>query len=442
MLGSGVSGSAAAALACRQGHRVTVYDEDATDPGRLLSMGAGVVSGAWDPGLLEGVDLVVTSPGFPERSLPITETLERGVPVWSEIEFAWRALQDTPVVAITGTNGKTTVTTLTTEMLSASGIRAVAAGNIGTALSDVVDQGWEVAVVETSSFQLRFIDRFHPRSAAVLNVAADHLDWHGSFPSYAAAKARIYERQEPDDLLVYDCDDVGASDLVSAAHSTLHPVSARSLPSGGSGVSGGELHLPELDVPLDSLGSTDPAHIVDLAAAGVLAIDRGATAEAVFRVMSDFRPGAHRRVRVATVGGIDYVDDSKATNPHAALAAIRAYPSVVLIAGGLAKGLDLTPLATAENLVAVVGVGTAGPELVTAAGERGHAASGMEEAVRLASSLARPGDTVLLAPGGASFDQFGSYSERGDAFAAAVARLESPEENMTDVTAPDPTHRP
>src|SRR5688572_18329655 len=147
-------------------------------------MGAGAVSGAWDSGLLNGVDLVVTSPGFPERSLPVVETLEAGVPLWSEIEFAWRAIDDRPVVAVTGTNGKTTVSSLAARILQTSGVEAVDLGNIGTPLSDVVDMPWEVAVVEVSSFQLRFIDRFHPRSAALLNIAADHLDWHGSVAAY------------------------------------------------------------------------------------------------------------------------------------------------------------------------------------------------------------------------------------------------------------------
>ena len=424
VLGAGVSGRAAASLARRRGHAVTVYDEADLDPTALLDLGVGLVSGGWDGILLDGVDVVVASPGFSERSLPLVETMEAGVPIWSEIEFAWRALDGRPVVAVTGTNGKTTVTGLTAEMLEASGIAAVAAGNIGTAFSDVVEADWEVAVVEVSSFQLRFIDRFHPRAAAILNIAADHLDWHGSVQSYAAAKARIFERQEPADLLVYDADDEGASAAASRAASVLHPVSARRRPPGGSGVSEGRLHLPGVSVPLEELGSIDPAHVVDLAVAAVLALDQGAEPGAVSQVIREFRPGSHRRTPVRTVGGVVYVDDSKATNPHAALAAIDAYESVVLIAGGLAKGLDLAPLARMPNVKAVVGLGTAGPELVAAAPAEGHLAASMGEAVQLAASLAAPGDTVLLAPGAASFDQFRSYAERGEAFAAAVGALE------------------
>jgi UDP-N-acetylmuramoylalanine--D-glutamate ligase len=427
VLGAGVSGVAVAGLARRHGHVVTVYDESRVMPGPLLELGVGVVSGGWEAALLDGVDLVVASPGFSERSLPVVETLELGIPIWSELEYAWRLLEDRPVVAVTGTNGKTTVTRLTATMLAESGIATVAAGNIGTALSDVVEEEWEVAVVEASSFQLRFIDRFHPPSAALLNLASDHLDWHGSPQAYASAKARIFERQTTGDLLVFDADDPGASAAVRRAVATLHPVSASHHPEGGSGVEAGELVLPALKVPVDDLGSADPAHVVDMAAAAVLALDRGAGPDAVLATLRGFRPAAHRRAVVGTVKGVTYVDDSKATNPHAALAALAAYPSVVLIAGGLSKGLDLTPLARSDNLVALVGIGTSGPELARAAGDMGHTAGSMDEAVDLAAALAGPGDTVLLAPGAASFDQFHSYAERGDSFVSAVRRLEKQE---------------
>ncbi len=423
ILGTGVSGRAAARLATRHGHSVTLFDEHHPDPGGLLDMGVGLVSGAWDSGLLDGVDVVVASPGFSERSLPVVETLESGVPIWSEIEYAWRFWKDAALVAITGTNGKTTVTELTTRMLSMSGVSAIPAGNIGTALSDVVEEPAQVVVVEVSSFQLRFIDRFHAPAAALLNIAPDHLDWHGSVDSYAAAKARIFENQVAGDLLVFDADDPGASRAVRSAPSTLHPVSARSHPGGGSGVSGEDLEVGPLRIPLAELGSSDAVHVVDMTAAAVLALDQGANPEAVGRVMREFVPGSHRRQVIGTVAGVVYVDDSKATNPHAALAAIAAYPSVVLIAGGLAKGLDLRPLAEAPNVRAVLAIGSAAPDLLAAAGSRGEPADSMEEAVRRAAGLAGPGDTVLLAPGAASFDQFESYGQRGDAFAAAVRRL-------------------
>ncbi len=179
VLGAAVSGRAAARLAIRAGQRVTVWDADPAATARLTSEGIPAVGGSWSADLLEGVDLVVVSPGIPEKALPVVETLESRVTLWSEVEFAWRQLE-APVVAVTGTNGKTTVTSLIADMLGRSGLATVAAGNIGTALSDVAGGAWDVVVLEVSSFQLRFTERFRPEVAVLLNVAPDHLDWHGS----------------------------------------------------------------------------------------------------------------------------------------------------------------------------------------------------------------------------------------------------------------------
>ena len=417
VLGAGVSGLAAARLARSREMAVTVYAEDAPDG--ALSEGFGVASGGWDPVLLNGVDLVVTSPGFSERALPIVEALEWGIPVWSEIEFAWRHL-DIPVAAITGTNGKTTVTEATSAMLEASGIDAPATGNIGSALSDHVDQGHEAVVVEVSSFQLRFCDTFHPAAAAITNVAVDHLDWHGSEHSYRSAKARIFMNQTGEDLLVFDADDEGASSLAADASSELFPVSGSRLPVGGGGLDGPRLVIGELSIAVDDLTSDDPTHLVNIASASALALRMGATAEGVARAAHLFSPGPHRRATVARSGGVAWVDDSKATNPHAALSSIRAHDSVVLIAGGLAKGLDVSPLAREPRVRLLLGIGAAGPDLVEVAGERGRLAGTLDRAVELAAELAIPGDTVLLAPGCASFDQFSSYAERGETFSRLV----------------------
>ncbi|MGH8952261.1 MAG: UDP-N-acetylmuramoyl-L-alanine--D-glutamate ligase [Acidimicrobiia bacterium] len=420
ILGAGVSGLAAARLARSREMAVTVYAEDA--PNGALQEGFGVASGGWDPVLLNGVDLVVTSPGFSERALPIVEALEWGIPVWSEIEFAWRHL-DIPVAAITGTNGKTTVTEATSAMLAASGIDAPATGNIGSALSDHVDQGHEAVVVEVSSFQLRFCQTFHPAAAAITNVAVDHLDWHGSEHSYRSAKARIFMNQTGEDLLVYDADDEGASSLAANAPSELFPVSGARLPVGGGGLDGSRLVIGELSIAVDELTSDDPTHLVNMASASALALRMGATAEGVARAAHLFSPGPHRRATVARSGGVAWVDDSKATNPHAALSSIRAHDSVVLIAGGLAKGMDVSPLAREPKVRLLLGIGAAGPDLVEVAGERGRLAETLERAVELAAELAIPGDTVLLAPGCASFDQFNSYAERGETFGRLVSEI-------------------
>lgn len=423
VLGAAVSGTAAARLGRRLGYSVTVYDQRPEAGAGLVAEGIGTVTGRWDPDILTGIDLVVSSPGVPLRAAPITDAREAGVPVWSEIEFAWRQL-DALVVAVTGTNGKTTVTEATAAMLAASGISTAAVGNIGTPLSAVTEDAYDVIVVEVSSFQLELTDAFHPETAVLLNLAPDHLDWHPSYAAYVAAKARVFANQEANDLLIYDADDPGVGPVAARAPGRRHPVSGRSRPAGGSGPAAGSLHLPGVSVPLGSLTSPDPMLVVDLAAAAVAAIEQGARAEAVAEVCRRFRPGSHRRERIAEVGQVVYVDDSKATNPHAALASIGSFKSVVLIAGGLSKGLDLDPLVRAPNVRFVVAIGTAAPSLIEAAGENRSAfASTMDEAVSVAAGRAQAGDTVLLAPGCASFDMFEDYAARGSAFVTAVRAM-------------------
>lgn len=417
VLGAGISGLAAGRLARRAEMAVAIYDES---PGtRALEEGFGLATGIWDPGLLTGVDLVVASPGFSERSLPIVEALEAGIPVWSEIEFAWHHLSS-PVAAVTGTNGKTMVTEAAASMLDASGIDAPATGNIGAPLSDFTDRTYDALVVEVSSFQLRFTEEFHPVAAGITNVATDHLDWHGSLQSYRGAKARIYANQTAEDLLVYDYEDEGATELASYAPCELVPVSGHRLPEGGSGVENGQLVLRGLRLDIRELTSSDPIHLVNLAMAGELALRMGATPDGVGEGAISYQPGAHRRSLVLERDGVAWVDDSKATNPHAALASIGAHDSVILIAGGLAKGLDLTPLGTDPSVRMALGIGEAGPTIVEAAGEKGRLAGTLDIAVEMAAQAARAGDTVLLAPGCASFDQFESYGARGDHFAELV----------------------
>jgi UDP-N-acetylmuramoylalanine--D-glutamate ligase len=401
---------------------VTLYDESPAEG--AVGLDLGLASGSWDPVLLTGIDLVIASPGFSERSRPVVDVLESGVPIVSEIEFAYRHLQS-PIAAVTGTNGKTSVTEATAAMLDASGLDAPATGNIGAPLSDFTDAGYDALIVEVSSFQLRFTETFHPVAAAITNVAVDHLDWHGSPQSYREAKSRIYANQGASDLLVYDADDEGASTLAAGAPSQLFPVSGRRLPAGGGGFDGRALVVGDVVVDVADLKSQDPIHLVNLACAGALALRMGATPEGVASGAIDFEPGAHRRAIVAESGGITWVNDSKATNPHAAIASIRAHGSVILIAGGLAKGNDLTPLVEEENVRLIIGIGEAGPDLVALAGDRGRLAGTLEIAVEMAAGAAVAGDTVLLAPGCASFDQFSSYVARGDRFAELLdERLE------------------
>ena len=418
VLGAAVSGIAAARLAARLGHRVTVYDRDPGVAPDVIAHGIAALAGQWDRGNLDGVDLVVASPGFPERSVPITDAYEEGVAVESEIEFAWRHL-DLPTVAVTGTNGKTTVTGLVAEMLRGSGIDALEVGNIGHPLSDVVGSGTEAIAVEVSSFQLQLCRSFRPDVAVITNIAEDHLDWHGSAASYRSAKARIGMNQGPDDLIIFPESEKEAAE--AASHSRARPVP---IPVGrvvdGLGVGADAIHLGGATVPLEEMRTTEPPFLIDIVLAAAAAGGIGGSPEAAAEVARRFEPGAHRRKRVLTHAGVDYIDDSKATNPHAAIAAIDSYESVILIAGGLAKGLDIATIVSRPSIRRAFVMGESAAILASAAPDRTEIVDSMDEAVRRAVEVAVAGDVVLLSPGGASFDMFESYQERGDRFSSAV----------------------
>jgi len=423
VIGAAVSGRAAAALLRTSGETVVVYD---ADPAAVRGVAADRVhGGAWDRSLLHDVDLVVTSPGVPEHAPPIQDSLNAGIPLWSELELGFRHVE-APIAAVTGTNGKTTVTDLAARMLQASGLRAAAVGNIGDPLSAVAGEPWDALAVEASSFQLRFVDTFHARVAVLLNLAPDHLDWHGSFQAYATAKARILERQTDDDLVVFDADDPGAVTAVVGVRAARRlPVSGLALPAGGWGPVDDLLVLGDLKIPLETMPRTDAVMLVDVAAAAAAARHLGATADGIREAATGYAAGPHRRQVVGVWDGVTWIDDSKATNPHAALAAIRDHDSVVLIAGGRNKGLDVSSIPLEPNLRLVVAIGEAASELAGAGGPV-KVADSLEEAVAIADETARPGDTVLLAPGCASFDMFRSYAERGERFAAIVrSRKES-----------------
>lgn len=424
VVGAGVSGRAAAALASGLGDEVMVFDRKAEAVADLASS-YPTATGDWSSELLDRADRVVASPGVPEHAPEVRDALMAGVPVISEVELA-ASIAEAPIVAVTGTNGKTTVTGLITAMLGAAGKKAVATGNIGTAFAEVAGGPWDVFVVEVSSFQLRFTERFHPRVAVLLNIAEDHLDWHGTLRAYSAAKSMIFQNQDANDLLIYDIDDPGASAAVAGASSKLLPVSGTRRPDGGSGPDGDRLVTSGGSLPLGKM--LDPSFIVDVAAAAAAADWFGASLDSLAGVISAFEPGPHRRTRVGSWNGVDWIDDSKATNPHAALAAVAAYPSVVLIAGGRNKGLDLSPLVRAATVKHLVAIGEAADSLVAAGGpDRVTRAASMTGAVAAAAAFAVTGDTVLLAPGCASFDMFQSYSARGDAFAEAATALHIPE---------------
>lgn len=419
VVGSAVSGQAAARLARRQGHEVAVYDTKAAAVATLRDESIEVHSGRWSPRLTKGFDAFIASPGISPAAEPLVQARDARVPIWSELEYGSRFL-DGPYVAVTGTNGKTTTVVAAAAMLEASGLKAVAAGNVGTAVSSVADEPWDVVVIEASSFQLAFIEDFHPSAAGILNVAPDHLDWHGSFDAYASAKGRIFENMVAGDLLAFDADDPGATDLVAAAAISAVPCSGRTAPESGWGPVGNHLVVDgrELSQP-----AIDGAFRLDLTIAAALAFHAGATVDGVESVMRSFVPGAHRRHLVARHRGVNWVNDSKATNPHAAVAAASSYDSVVLIAGGRNKGLDLGSMSGVPSVRAVVAYGEAAEELAAADPDRTTAVDSLADAVAAADQIAIAGDTVLLAPGCASFDQFESYAQRGEVFSELVRQL-------------------
>jgi UDP-N-acetylmuramoylalanine--D-glutamate ligase len=374
--------------------------------------------------------------------------------VWGEVELAWR-LRDpekpAPWLAVTGTNGKTTTVQMLEAMLRADGLRAVACGNVGLPLVEAVmdPEPYDVLAVELSSFQLHYTSSMQAESAAVLNVAEDHLDWYDDMESYAADKGRIYSGVER--ACIYNVEDPVTEQLVIEAD-VQEGARAVGFTLGTPAVSmlglvddvlADRAFIEERQTTaaelctLDDLATNAPHYIANALAAAALARSHGVSTGAVRRALRDFRPDGHRIALVAVVDDVTWIDDSKATNPHAALASLQAYDPVVWVAGGLAKGARFDELVTAarDRLRGVVLLGRDAPVIREAlsrhapdvpvievsAGETAGEGP-MDRVVEEAAGLARPGDTVLLAPGCASMDMFANYGARGDSFAAAVHR--------------------
>ncbi|MGE9693391.1 UDP-N-acetylmuramoyl-L-alanine--D-glutamate ligase [Streptomyces sp. CH6] len=398
--------------------------------------------------LPEGTELVVTAPGW-QPDKPLFAAAEAaGVPVWGDVELAWRLRGPgaAPWLAVTGTNGKTTTVRMLAAILEAAGHRTAAVGNIGVSLLDAVlaEEPYDVLAVELSSYQLHWAPSVRPHSAAVLNLAPDHLDWHGSMAAYAADKGRVYEGNTV--ACVYNSADPATEELVRAADveegcRAVGFTLGTPRPSELGVVEG--LLVDRAFVPdrgqqaqeLAEVADVDPPaphNIANALAAAALARAFGVPATAVRDGLRAFRPDPHRIEHVATIGGVAYVDDSKATNTHAAEASLAAYEPIVWIAGGLAKGASFDELVrgAAKRLRAVVLMGRDralirealarhAPNVPVVDLDRADTGA-MSEAVREAAGLAESGDTVLLAPACASMDMFTNYNVRGDLFAEAV----------------------
>jgi UDP-N-acetylmuramoylalanine--D-glutamate ligase len=421
--GLGVSGLATAARLLSEGTDVVAADDDGGERTRRSAAELGVElvcapDGAALTALARTVGEIVVSPGVPACHRVFS--LDAPVPVIGEVELAWRRAT-CPIVAITGTNGKTTVTTLVQAMLEASGRRAVAAGNIGLPLLDAVGGDAEVVVAEVSSFQLALTTTFRPAVGAWLNFSADHLDWHSSVDAYRDAKTKLWANSGPGDVAVANNEDPvvrGASSVPRAQGAT---VCTFGVSGGDYTLRGGALVGPDGAgvARVDELTRTMPHDVVDALCALAAASAAGASPEGCRRGLLAFRGLPHRVELVGEANGVRFYDDSKATTPGAVLAAVEGCAPAVLIAGGRNKGLDLSVLgAVASRLRGVVAIGEATDEIAAAfAGAVAVArAPSMAGAVEAAFAMARPGDSVVLSPACASFDWYGSYAERGDDF--------------------------
>lgn len=456
VLGLGIAGYAAADNLTFLGAQVTAIDErdtlDLQEKKNILqTLGATVILG--EPLSLPAVsNLVVVSPGLPPSHPVIEAAIQNGIPVWGELEVAWRLrdLQNpAPWLCVTGTNGKTTTTLMLESMLQAAGLRAIAAGNIGRSLIEVVmdPDPYDVIAVEVGAPQLPFVYSMSPLASVCLNIAEDHVDHFGSMQEYVSTKAKIYERTQV--AAIYNSSDettlnmVREADVVEGCRAVGFTLA---VPMPGEFGVVEEFLIDRTFVENSRTEATELAEIDDVQpaalhnvanalAAAALARAYGIAPQAVKLGLQQFKPAAHRVAHVATVNGVKYIDDSKATNAHAAQTAIASFDNVIWIAGGDAKGQDFTELAqsVANKVKAVVLLGRDRDAIKKAMNEfapnvpqievSNLAPEAIDEVVEKASNMAQPGDVVLLAPACASWDMYQNYSQRGDMFARAVLKL-------------------
>ena len=443
VVGLGKSGVASALFMKKRGAKVTVSDTKSGDELRneipvLLDNGITVETGGHGDRTFRGQDLIVVSPGVPVDAPALVQARSLGEPVIGEVELAAQFLPG-PLVAITGSNGKTTTTTLAGEIMAAAGFRTLVGGNIGTPAISFAERATPetVIVLEISSFQLETIQTFRPKVAVVLNVTPDHLDRHRTFEIYVDAKSRIFENQQPSDFAVLNADDPTCASLASRTRAQVFWFSRHKEVAQGAWVRDGNVVfrdsqgqteiLQVSDIPLK--GAHNLENVLAAVCAGVL---MGCTPEKIREAVRNFKAVEHRLEFVATVNGVDYYNDSKATNVDATIKALESFPAHIhLILGGKDKGSDYTVLndllrqrvkrvytigaAAAKVESQIVSSKSGGPEVV-------HAET-LENAIRKAHAVAKPGDIVLLAPACASFDQFKSYEHRGRTFKEIVRTL-------------------
>jgi UDP-N-acetylmuramoylalanine--D-glutamate ligase len=443
VVGLGKSGVASALFLKAHGARVTVSDTKSGDELRdeipaLLDHGINVETGGHGERTFREQDLIVVSPGVPADAPPLQKARSLGETVVGEIELAAQFLSG-PIVAITGSNGKTTTTTLTGELLTAGGLPTLVGGNIGTPAISLVERAKResVIVLEVSSFQLETIQTFHPKISVVLNVTPDHLDRHRTLQAYVDAKARIFENQRGDDFAVLNADDPTCVQMATRTRAQVFWFSRQKEVKQGAWVHDGGIlfrdgtkqHEIMLAAEIPLKGAHNLENVLAAVCCGAL---MGCTAEKIRQAVREFKAVEHRLEFVATIRGVDYYNDSKATNVDATVKALESFPgNVHLILGGKDKGSDYSVLndLLRQRVKRVYTIGAAAPKIESQIISSKNGGPGivhaetLENAVRKANASAEPGDVVLLAPACASFDQFKSYEHRGQVFKEIVQGL-------------------
>jgi UDP-N-acetylmuramoylalanine--D-glutamate ligase len=439
VVGLGKSGVACALFLQERGARVTVSDTKSPDQLRdeiplLLDHGVTVETGGHGERTFRGQDIIVVSPGVPVDAPALVQARAAGEPVIGEIELAAQHLLG-PIVAVTGSNGKTTTTTLAGDIIAASGFPTLVGGNIGTPAISLVPQATRatVVVLEVSSFQLESIQTFRPKVAVLLNLTPDHLDRHRSFQTYVDAKSRIFENQQPSDFAVLNGDDPTCLTLAGRTRAQVFWFSRKKDVTQGASVQDGGIFFRDPDGPREIMRVSEiplkGAHNVENVLAAVCAGQlMGCQPEQIRKAIGEFKAVEHRLEYVATVNGVEYYNDSKATNVDATIKALESFPANIhLILGGKDKGSDYGVLndLLRQRVKRVYTIGAAAEKIeshIKGAAEIVHAET-LDNAVRRASAVAQPGDIVLLAPACASFDQFQSYNHRGGVFKEVVKSL-------------------
>jgi UDP-N-acetylmuramoylalanine--D-glutamate ligase len=439
VVGLGRSGVASALFLKSRGARVTVSDSKSEDQlreeiPRLLDQGIIVETGGHGERTFQNQDLIVVSPGVPVDAQLLEQARALGQTVIGEIELAAEFLQGS-IVAITGSNGKTTTTTLTGEILATSGLKTLVGGNIGTPAISFVEQSTPqtTTVLEVSSFQLETIRTFRPRVAVVLNITPDHLDRHRTFAAYVDAKARIFENQQLDDFAVLNADDPTCVELASRTRSRVVWFSRKREVEQGAYVVGDNILFrrkePDLEImPVSEIPLKGAHNLENVLAAISCGVLLGGDVGKIREAVRNFKAVEHRLEYVATIRGVEYYNDSKATNVDATIKALESFKSGVhLILGGKDKGSDYSALngLLRERVKRVYTIGAAAQKIESQIAGEVVTSGTLENAVKQASASAGSGDIVLLAPACASFDQFQNYEHRGRVFKELVRGLQT-----------------